>query len=149
MATTLSQNVPVFQCAHFKQPQSFYCNLWQGNPPAVFKMWEHMSSFGKVHSASSPLYPPVFCAMTCRNPVSLGTHVLWICSISFMLFVVKSSKLCLRWSVQSIFSSSRLWLCVCWGVRVIFISCLFSALWISFPSSSSTLSSSVFYFFSL
>lgn len=92
---------------------------------------EHMSSFGKVHSASSPFLPRFLCNDMQEPGLMLGTHVLWICYISFMLFVVKSSKhfLCLRWSVQSIFSSSRLWLCVCWGVSVNFI---FSGLWISF-----------------
>lgn len=54
---------------------------------------EHMSCFGKVHSASPSSPSPCFLCNDMQEPgLTLGTHVLWICSISFMLFVVKSSK---------------------------------------------------------
>lgn len=52
-----------------------------------------MSCFGKVHSASPSSPSPCFLCNDMQEPgLTLGTHVLWICSISFMLFVVKSSK---------------------------------------------------------
>lgn len=115
------------------------------------RCWEHMSSFGKVHSASSPPHLPCFLYNDMQEPgFTLGTHVLWICYISFMLFVVKSSKhFCVWDGLCSLFFISLL-ACDCvrvrWGVSVIFIS---PALWLLFPSSSSsssTLSLSVFYF---
>lgn len=107
---------------------------------------EHMSSFGKVHSASSPFLPCFLCNDMQEPGLMLGTHVLWICYISFMLFVVKSSKhfLCLRWSVQSIFFLLP-------PVIVCVLRCecefyFFCSLNLISSSSTSTLSSSVFYF---
>lgn len=117
---------PFFSAHTFKEPQSwlFTVNPWRGNPPAVFQNVtfgvENTLSVKFILPSPLPLYPPsCFLCNDMQEPgLTLGTHVLWICYISFMLFVVKSSKhfLCLRWSVQSIFyffsSSSPVIVCV-------------------------------------
>lgn len=81
------------------------------------RCWEHMSSFGKVHSASSSPPPPLFFVQwhagtrihvgnPCVMDLLYQFHV--ICGQEFKAF------LCLRWSVQSIFYfPPRLWLCAC------------------------------------
>lgn len=114
------ENVPVSSvCTQMRTSELsfFYCNLWQGNPPALFQN----VTFGVENTWALsvkfilPLFPHFLCNDMQEPGLMLGTHVLWICYISFMLFVVKSSKhfLCLRWSVQSIFFLLPPWLCVC------------------------------------
>lgn len=98
---------------------------------------EHMSSFGKVHSASSsPPTPtrPVFCAMTCRNPVSRWEPMCYgsVISVSCYLWSRVQSIFVFEMvcAVYFFFSSSPVIVCARWGVSVIFIS---PALWLSFP----------------
>lgn len=139
---------PFFSAHTFKEPQSwlFTVNPWRGNPPAVFQNVtfgvENTLSVKFILPSPLPLYPPsCFLCNDMQEPgLTLGTHVLWICYISFMLFVVKSSKhFCVWGGLCSlffifIFPPPRLWLCVCWGVSDFFIFfpllfwCLFSAL---------------------
>lgn len=93
------------------EPQlSFYCNLWRGIC-AVFKN----VTFGVENTWAVsvkfilPLLPPpapVFCAMTCRNPVSRWEPMCYgsVLSVSCCLWSRVQSVFCvLRWSVQSIF----------------------------------------------
>lgn len=122
----------------------FYCKLAQKSL-FFFKMWR--LSFKNTRALSVkfilPLFPlPVFCAMTCRNPLSCWEPMCYGSVLSVSCFLWSRGGLC------SLFFSLFLPVIVCmWGVSVIFIfsSVCFSALWIP----SSTLSLSVFYFFNL
>lgn len=123
----------------------FYCKLAQKSLFFFFKMWR--LSFKNTQALSVkfilPLFPlPVFCAMTCRNPLSCWEPMCYGSVLSVSCFLWSRGGLC------SLFFPLFLPVIVCmWGVSVIFIfsSVCFPALWIP----SSTLSLSVFYFFNL
>lgn len=143
-------NVPLFSFVPtFENLRSgFYIIFFTVNwhrKASFFKMWR--LSFKNTQALSVkfilPLFPlPVFCAMTCRNPLSCWEPMCYGSVLSVSCFLWSRGGLC------SLFFPLFLPVIVCmWGVSVIFIfsSVCFPALWIP----SSTLSLSVFYFFNL
>lgn len=129
-----------------KNLQSFYCNLWHGNPPAIFKMWRSVSrtqTLSVKFILPHPLHTLVFCAMTCRNPVSCWEPMYYGSVLSVLCYlwsIVKSIFVFEMVCAVYFFLLPHVIVCVCLRMCENFFCVLFP---------SSTLSLSVFYFFNL